>query len=221
VAGVTILGMGQGDERPTFSWTATGSAWSVTVANVTFANLVLDMAATASTTVTKAFTTSGAKTQIRDCFIKMGVSSTQLVTTGIEFTTGADRGVIDNCEIFSAATAANVGVIKLTNAVDLMRITNNIINVGMSTTAGSVVTMTVAPTNIVIKGNEMSNSITNSTKALVCIAAATGQLANNNYYITNATGGATASGTFGNLGNSQNFGCAVNGSALLCPAAGG
>lgn len=221
VAGVTLLGMGNGDERPTFNWTLTGSQWSIAVANFAVANCILNFAATAATTVTKAITIAGAKSAIRECAINMGTSSTQLVTTGIEYTTGADRGVIDGCDILSAATAANVACIKLTNAVDQMRITNNVINVGMSATTAGVVTMTVAPTNLLIKGNEITNSIASSTKALVGITAATGQVSSNNLYITNATGGASAIGTLGSLGFAQNFGCATNGSAILTPAAGG
>lgn len=220
VAGVRIVGVGNGDERPTFNWTTTASQWAITVANVSIENCILNLAATATTTVTKAITISGAKSRIQDCAINMGAGSTQLATIGIEYTTGADRLVLDSNTIFSNAAAANTNCIKLTNAVDLATIVGNTISVGMTATTSSVITMTAAPTNILIKNNELTNSIASSTKALVGITAATGSVAYNDLYITAATGGATAIGTLGSLGFCQNFGCATNGSGLLTPAAG-
>src|SRR6185437_9518845 len=41
VAGVTIVGIGNGDERPTFNWTATTSQWAINVANVKIINCIL------------------------------------------------------------------------------------------------------------------------------------------------------------------------------------
>lgn len=219
-AGVTILGIGNGDERPTFNWTVAGSTWTIASANVAFENCILNFAATASVTVTKALSISGAKSRIQDCAINMGTSATQFCTIGIEYVTGADRAVLENNDIFSNALSANVNCIKLTNAIDQFRVIGNVISVGMSTTAGSVITMTTAPTNVIIKNNEFTNSIASSTKALVGVTAATGQVAYNDLYILAATGGATAIGTAGSLGFCQNFGCATNGSGLLTPAAG-
>lgn len=39
VAGVTILGLGNGSNRPTFSWGATAATWVVSAANVTISNI--------------------------------------------------------------------------------------------------------------------------------------------------------------------------------------
>lgn len=219
-AGVRIVGIGNGDERPTFNWTATTSQWAIAVANVSIENCILNLAATAATVTAKAITISGAKSGIKDCAINMGISSTQLATIGIEYTTGADRLLLDSNDILSVATAANTNGVKLTNAVDQARIVGNTISLGMAATTSSVITMTAAPTNILIKNNELTNSIASSTKALVGITAATGSVAYNDLYIQAATGGATAIGTPGSLGFVQNFGCAGNGSGLLTPAAG-
>lgn len=220
VAGVRIVGVGNGDERPTFNWTVAGSIWTVAVANVSIENCILNLSNTAATVTTKAISVSGARFSMKDCQVNMGASSTQHVTIGIELVTGADRAIFDGNDVLSSTDSAVVNVFKLTNAVDQLRITNNVISVGMSTTAGSLVTMTTAPTNVIIKNNELTNSITSSTKALVGVTAATGQVAYNDLYITAATGGATAIGTLGSIGFCQNFGCATNGSGLLTPAAG-
>lgn len=220
VAGVRITGIGNGDERPTFSWTATTSQWAITVANVWIENCILNMAATAATTVTKAFTTSGARTVLANNRILCGVGASQLVTTAMEFTTGADRGYFVSNDVFSNAASANTDIIKLTNAVDRFTMMDNVMTCGMTSATSSLVTMTTAPTNIYIGFNSFSNTITSSTKALVGISAATGVVEYNNLYLTNASGGATAIGTLGSMGFIQNFGCATNGSGLLTPAAG-
>lgn len=220
VAGVSILGIGNGDERPTFNWTATTSQWAITVANVSIENCVLNLAATAATVTTKAITITGARAVFTKNRIIGGASSTQLATIMIELATGADRARFIENQIFSTTDSANVNCFKLTNAVDQCWWVDNVISVGMSTTAGSVITMTTAPTNVYIARNMLTNSIASSSKALVGITAATGQVEDNKLYILAASGGATAIGTAGSMGFAQNFGCATNGSALLTPAAG-
>lgn len=39
-AGLTIVGLGNGDNRPTFTWSATASSWLIIAANVTIRNIV-------------------------------------------------------------------------------------------------------------------------------------------------------------------------------------
>lgn len=216
VAGVTIVGIGNGEERPTFNWTTAASQWSIGVNNVKIINCVLNFAATASTTVTKAITIAGTSCRISGCRIIMAASSTQLATTGIELTTGADKFIFgadkDSEEgsntVYSPAAAAVTSPIVLTNAVDNVVISNNIFNNGLGTNGGSNITMTTAPTNIYIGYNVFANTKTGSTSSLVGIAAATGYVEYNTGYIQAATGGATAFGTLGNLQLTQNFGCA-------------
>lgn len=216
VAGVTIVGIGTGEERPTFNWTTAASQWAIAVNNVRIINCVLNFAATAATTTTKALTCSGTSCRISGCRIIMGTSSTQLATVGIELTTGADKFILgadkDSEEgsntIYSPSTAAVTSPLKLTNAVDNVIISNNIFNNGLGTTGGSNITMTVAPTNIYIGYNVFANTIASSTTSLVGVASATGYVEYNTSYIQAATGGATSFATLGNLQLTQNFGCA-------------
>jgi hypothetical protein len=208
-AGTTIVGYGNGNDRGTFNWTAAASAWTISAANVTISNLNLNFAATAATTVTKAITTSGAKTVLDGCLMTFGAAGgTQLCTTGIEFTTGADKSVVNNCRGYAPTDAAVVNPFKLTNAVDQFEMYDCNFDIGLSTTGGSVVVMTVAPTNVKISGNSFRNGIASSTTCLVGIASATGCVEYNQGYITSATGGATCFGTLGSLQLAQNFGCA-------------
>ena len=129
VAGVAIVGLGSGASRPTFTWSAVASTWSVTVANTSFVNLnfISSMATT--------FTTTGfdlaagadgitfdncyfADTDSTHGFVTMVTSATgvdniafvncqanQLMVTSGAFFTGVahDRFLVDNC--FLACTA--------------------------------------------------------------------------------------------------------------------
>ena len=206
---VRIIGVGHGTNRPTFTWTATGSQIAVTTANFSLQNCVLNLAGTGSTSTTKAMVFTGAGSIIDNCYIIAGAAGgSQVATIAIEYGTGADKATFSNNEVNAPTDAACVSCIKIVAAVDRFRMFNNIMDVGMSATGAGLVTMTVAPTNVWISNNVLRNGIANSTKALVGVASATGYVENNRLYITAATGAATAAGTLGALQLSNNLGCA-------------
>jgi hypothetical protein len=211
---VSIVGMGHGTNRPTFTWTATTSQIAITNANFAIQNCILNLAGTASTSTVKAIVSTAAGTVIDSCYIIAGAAGgAQVATIAIEYGTGADKAVFSNNEMNSPTDAANVSCLKIVAAIDRFRMFSNIIDVGMSATTNGVVTMTVAPTNVRIGGpgplrNILRNGIASSTKALVGITAATGYVENNLCLITNATGAATAAGTLGSLQLDANVGVA-------------
>ena len=214
VAGVNIIGMGNGDERPTFNWTAAASQIVLNAANCRFTNLIMNLAATASTATTKAITASAAANVFQECKIIAGAAGgAQQATIGIELATGADRTKFLGCKIQAPTDAAVPTLIKLTNAVDYVEILGNDVDVGLSTTGGSLITFTTAPTNIRIgaregqyQANKWRNSIASSTVCLTGIASTTGWLDNNYCAIEAASGAATAIGTVGNLHLGENYG---------------
>ncbi len=206
---VTIIGMGHGTNRPTFTWTATGSQIAVATANFALRNCVLNLAGTASTSTVKAIVVTAAGSVIDNCYIVAGAAGgSQTATIAIEYGTGADKATFSNNEMNSPTDSANVSCLKIVAAIDRFRMFNNIMDVGMSATTAGLVTMTVAPTNVWLSRNVIRNGIASSTKALVGITAATGYVEYNTFYLTNATGGATAAGTLGSLQLTLNYGCA-------------
>lgn len=206
---VRIIGLGHNTNRPTFTWTATGSQIPITTANFMLQNCVLNLAGTASTSTTKAIAITGAGSIIDNCYIIAGAAGgSQTATIGIEYGSGADKATFTNNEMNSPTDSANVSPLKIVAAIDRFRMYNNIIDVGVSTTGGSVINMTTAPTNVWIANNIMRNGIASSTKAFVGVSGATGYMENNRLYITAATGGATAGGTFGSLQLNLNVGAA-------------
>jgi hypothetical protein len=206
---VRIIGLGHNTNRPTFTWTATGSQIAVSAANFSLQNCVLNLAGTASTSTTKAIVFTATGSIIDNCYIVAGAAGgSQVATIAIEYGTGADKATFSNNEVNAPTDAACVSCVKIVAAVDRFRMFNNIMDVGMSATGAGLVTMTVAPTNVWIANNIMRNGIASSTKAFVGVASATGYVESNRLYITSATGGAAAGGTFGSLQLNANVGCA-------------
>lgn len=214
VAGVTVIGMGNGDERPTFNWNAAASQIALSVANFRISNVIMNLASTASTATTKAITITGASNIIDNCKIIAGAAGgAQQATIGIELATGANFFKFYGNKVFAAVDAAVPTLIKLTNAVDQCEFLGNDMDVGMSTTGGSLITFTTAPTNIRIgarvgefQGNFMRNSIASSTAALVGVSGATGDVDNNIFAIEAASGAASAFATPGNMHAGLNWG---------------
>jgi len=217
---VRIIGLGHGTNRPTFTWTATGSQIAISSANFSLQNCVLNLAGTAATSTVKAIVVTGAGSIIDNCYIVAGAAGgSQVATIAIEYGTGADKATFSNNEMNAPADAACVSCLKIVAAIDRFRMINNVVDVGMSATGVGVCTMTVAPTNAKIAGNSLRNGITNSTKALVAIAGASGYVENNMCYIMAATGAGAAIGTPGALQCNQNFGQAstTNTTGILTP----
>src|SRR5690242_1410441 len=124
VAGVTIVGAGIGDERGTFTWTATTSQWAINVANVQISNLILNLAGTASTSTTKAIVTTAAGVKISGNQIIAGAAGgSQVATIALEYGTGADRFVFggdtedEGNTVFAPADAAVVACLKIVAAL--------------------------------------------------------------------------------------------------------
>ncbi len=90
---ITIIGMGRGTNRPTFTWTVTGSTMLMDSDNFRLLNCQLYLAgahaAGAALTVTAPITISAAGCEISDCVIFWGFDADQGVTIGITTTAAA------------------------------------------------------------------------------------------------------------------------------------
>lgn len=214
VAGVTVACYGAGDERATFNFNAAASQIAFSVANFRVTNAIFNLASTASTATTKAITITGASNVFDNCkFIAGAAGGAQQATIGIELATGADKTRFYGNVIFAPTDAAVPTLFKLTNAVDQCEWLGNFIDVGLSTTGGSVITFTTAPTNYRFggrqgdyQGNYVRNSIASSTKAFVTVASATGYVDNNIFAIEAASGAAAAITISGNEHLGLNYG---------------
>lgn len=167
VAGVTVVGIGNGDERPTFNFTAQTSTFTINVANVRISNCIFDLEATASTTVTKGFAISGAGVVIDRCQFTVASSATQLVATAIELASGANRCTIAASKFYGTSNGGSTNIISVKAAVARPVIQGNYFDCATaSTTLGLIDFNTAAATGILVTGNEMRNSLTNATACI-------------------------------------------------------
>lgn len=117
VAGITVLGLGNGANRPTITLgTADTADIDVDAANITVANVIID--ATAFDSITTAFDVNAANFTLRDCLCVVGDSGGQadaFITTGA--TTASNGMRIINC-IFTSTTTGPVSAIDIVGTPD-------------------------------------------------------------------------------------------------------
>lgn len=188
---ITIIGEGEGVERPSFTWTVAGSTWLFDTQGIVLKNCRLFLAgphaAGTAVTVAAPITVTGAGCAIVGCDIKAGFDADQIVTVGLFVTTGGDSFRFTN-NIVRALVAAPMTTFMRLTAVDNTLIDDNEITVATTAAAvGVVQALTTAPTNTVISNNIMNNLKSDSTCAITPIAAQTGRLCDN-YFIIQSTG---------------------------------
>jgi hypothetical protein len=112
VAGVSIIGLGNSQNRPVITFTHTGATVAVSAANCRVANLVFQNDVDSQTAVV---TVTGAGCSIENCTFLEGSSKQYLL--GVLVSTGASRATVCNCIFRSVAAGANAAI-RIGAAVD-------------------------------------------------------------------------------------------------------
>lgn len=185
-AGVSVVGIGNDADRPTFSWTAAASQWAISVANVKFENVALNFAGTAATTVTKALAVTGAGFFLKGCQLLFGSGAAQKAAIGIEFATGADKCRVEDCEIWSDPVAAVTDHFLVANAISRFKFRRNF-GSGGPAGANGILRFAAAALDNLIDDNTIENTLAgaNSTAVLVGFAGITGLAAYNAFSVQN------------------------------------
>lgn len=178
VAGTKIIGIGDGMERPTFTWTAAASTFLLNKDNVLLENLILNMdpGAGVVATVAAPITISGAGCSIRKCKIRMGSDATALVTIGITTTAAADDLVIAGCEIYGATAAEATTLLQFVGADRLKLFGNTIVGATSSVNVGVIRFLTTASLDIKMLFNSVRNNKAASVQAITGMAGLTGEV---------------------------------------------
>ena len=207
VIGVTIIGLGYGSLRPTFTWSATASTWLVTAANVTIQNIVCLVSIDS---VVIGFDISAAGCTL-DAVDFQETSAKQMLIF-INTAVGANYLTIKNCYHVQAADGS-AKWIDLVGA-DWARIENNYFHVSASThILGGTTTESL---QCLVKNNIFVG--TYNVAAVVMLANSTG-FAANNYYGGVKTSQANAF-VLANLYGAENRATnAVNTNGIVDPAA--
>jgi hypothetical protein len=161
LAGVSVIGVGEGDNRPTFTWTAATATILFDQANFGIRNCNLymagDTASTTALTVAAPITVSAAGCFISDCYINFGVDADQLVTIGVTTTAAGDRFRFNRNKCWGA-TAAECTSFFYAVGADHLQIHDTVIAGGTSsTTVGVLRFITTASLGIDIRRSIFQN----------------------------------------------------------------
>ncbi len=176
---VSIIGLGEGTNRPTITWTAAASTVLFDVANFKLFNCQLYLAgphaAGTAVTVAAPITVSAAGCEISDCQIFWGFDADQIITIGITTTAAADNFKFNRnyCRAETAAVPTTT-FLRLTGT-DYLEIDQTYIQGPGSTIAiGPVQQLTTGMLGAKITNSTFINTLAASTHAFTAIAGSTG-----------------------------------------------
>ena len=223
VAGTRIIGVGRGGNMPVFRWTATGSKWSIAVADVVIHGLRLRMEGASG--VVLGIDVRAADVRISGCDIELTSGASNKATVGIEVGLLGTRAEIVGNRFRGLSTTAVTDGVLVSAVLDGVRITDNEMIFASGTTSGNIRFGAVAATNSLVSRNQLANTVAASTACIAYGAAAmTGICSHNNMSVL-ADNTASAQGvTFGAgalIRCFENY-CTdeANKSGILAPAAG-
>lgn len=173
VAGVKIVGMGSGADRPTFDFTTTTAAdFKLAAANVSIENLLFTSGIDDQAMMIE---TSGDDVEIGFCEFRNNSSTQALILVNIGVASNdSDRFYMHDCRLISD-TASATGGISITALQAGIRLEDNYVRGDYSTAA---ITSAVIHTDCVVKGNYIQND-NNTAYAIKFTTTSTGMVQDN------------------------------------------
>lgn len=220
VAGTKILGMGHGALKPAFTWTATGSQWTVDQADVVISGLQLNV--DGANGVTNAIDVTAADCFFHGNLVRLG--RTAALHAAIGMSLSAARAVVEGCKFYGLVAGAVTDGILIDTAVDGIEIRNTTMIAG-SDTANGLIRVTAAATTLLFENLKLYNLTAASTATLALGDVACDGLAVRVHSGTKSNAGAkTSQGiTWGTAALVQAHECYTSDvradSAVLSPAA--
>jgi len=178
VAGVRVVGLGTGTDRPTFTFTTANTAvMTVDAANVTLDNLILVCGKDGQTIM---MDVNADDVTVKNCELRNDATYQAVTMLDINGgANGADRAKVLGCK-FISATAGATAAIELGEAEDGVELVGNNIfgdfaSAGIHNPTGKTLT------NLLIKGNVVANTQTGD-HAIEIVSACTGACVDNRLY---------------------------------------
>lgn len=176
---VTIVGLGNGTNRPSITWTAATSTVLFDVANFKLRNCRLFLAgahaAGSALTVAAPITVSAAGCEISDCDIFWGFDADQIVTIGITTTAAADYFKFNRNYCYAETAAVPTTTFLRLTGTDYLEIDNTmIIGPGSTVAIGPVQQLTTAGLGSKIANSIFQSTLAVSTHSFTAIAGCTG-----------------------------------------------
>lgn len=176
-SGITVIGLGSGSLRPTFTWTTTASTIAISGNN----NILSNVRCTVSVDeVVSLFNVTGNFVTLDrvDFFETSSVQAIQFAA----FTTGTDCAV-QNCRHYQATAAAAAQQWIAATSNTRFRLTNNVMMLALNDSATSCVFRFVTCTNILVEYNtvKMTGFSANLLSVTLALNTTTGLTCYNNY----------------------------------------
>lgn len=193
VAGVSIIGLGSGNLRPTITLgTGISSNIPITAANSQLCNMIID--GTGFDAITSMVTVTAPGVKIRGCTFITG-NVTNQVAVGITTSALAINFMFDGNYVLASADAGTTNFLQLVGGDDMI-ITNNFIYGAYTTSLGPINQITTAGLRMLIANNTLINATASSTKGIVLVAGSTGMIRDNRIGILSGTAAVTAAGMY-------------------------
>jgi len=183
-AHVTIIGLGEGDQRPTFTFnTATTSDLNVDGAGITFENIRFDL--TGIDALTAPLDINAASCVFRNCEFIVA-SATNQALLAILTDANADDLIIDKSVFRGTQTAGTTSAIRIVGS-DNVTIKNSSFIGNYKASVGAIEVTTTAAGNLRILNNTIVNTTASSTAAMNFIKGTTAVVAGNTLGIKSST----------------------------------
>lgn len=170
VAGITIIGSGEGRNKPKIIFTTAATAdMDVDAANITLENFFIDC--TGVDSLNAAIDVNAANFTLRKCEIEISDATGQCDIVLTADATGATRLVVEGC-YFHGAGDSTVGIaIDMVGGDDVM-IRDNVFD-GYFGTTGAIQNATTAGTNLNIIGNTIVNRTADGNNKVIVVDGST------------------------------------------------
>lgn len=175
-AGCSIVGLGAGRLRPTFTWTATDGTWLVSAANVAIENCVF--IGEGIDAVVTMFGITASDCSITECEFQIGKTSF-VPLLGITITGTINRFKFYNNRVHGLAVANCTNFIQIAGGGDGHEFVGNYIKGNFTTTLGAINNITTLCTNILVHQNTFINATASATKVAVFLTGTTGAITDN------------------------------------------
>ena len=183
-AGLKIIGLGEGDERPLISYSTSAAAdFNIGSNGVTVENMRFDF--TGVDALTGPIDVNDSGVTFRNCEFTTADSSGQCVT-GIVTDANASDLTIEDCYFYGSENAGTTSAIRIVGG-NRAKIKNNHIEGAFKTTAGGIEVTTTAAGFLEIKGNVIKNKTASSTRAINLVEGTRATIVDNDMHVLSGT----------------------------------
>ena len=184
IAGISIIGLGEGSLIPTITFsTSTSADMNIDAAGITIENIKFNL--TGIDALVAPVDVNAADFTLRNCKFTTASASAQ-TTLAILTDANADRMRVEGCEFLGTTDAGTATVIRIVGGNEHV-ITNNRFYGAYTTSLGAIENNTTACLRTTITNNVIENATALSTKAMVFVATSTGSISGNRMQILSGT----------------------------------